>query len=355
MPSRIGLAESQGVFDQNIGLQERQARMMALEEIAIQRGIFTETWIEGDGQTEPKVLQVADARTGRVGKVMGGRIHEIRPDPSFAALQAVDRGERAMRVQGGVPAEFGGESPTNVRTGKRGDSVLSAVVDHPTQEHQELLAESKEHEIRCAIAIDKAWFNTSKSVFFSSNTKSAKTYTPADLWDTSDVSVRYSHPGADANGLVIGGGQRVGLGTLSHRSFMEIDPLVDDPEREHDLVVAEQIESGVLAEFMQPGTSGVADKARVMQLVKTDKLEVAEAILKVQAEAQQRQAPAVNPVAPGAPEAQPGLQAGVGAEAGTGLTPQGVAGLTSLLGALRLGQRSAPQEAMFNASAAGVA
>jgi hypothetical protein len=77
--------------------------------------------------------------------------------------------------------------------------------------------------------------------------------------------------------------------------------------------------------------------------------------LKVQAEAQQRQAPAVNPVAPGAPEAQPGLQAGVGAEAGTVQTPQGVAGLTSLLGALRLGQRSAPQEAMFNASAAGVA
>lgn len=364
LPSTISLTDDPfGQFDQNVGLYERQARLMAMEEIAIQRSIFVETYIESDGAHVP-TFEPADGRTGKVGKVAGGRIREVRPDPGILAFQAVDRGERAMRIQGGVPAEFGGESPTNVRTGKRGDSVLSAVVDHPTQEYQELLAESAAHELRRAIAIDKAWFNAPKTVLFSwKNAKGAKTYTPRELWDTDDVQVRYSHPGADANGLVIGGGQRIGLGTLSTRGFMEIDPLVDDVEREMDRITVEALDKAVLSAIQEQAAQGaltLPDVARIKQLVRSDRMELEEAVAKVQAEAQERQAASVEPVEPGAPEAQPGIaQPGMGAEAGVaapadssleGLLSQ-LGGQTRLAGALRLGQRAAPQEAAFNASA----
>ncbi|HUR52882.1 MAG TPA: hypothetical protein VMZ71_02040, partial [Gemmataceae bacterium] len=361
IPGRISLDDvSTGVMDQNVGIHERQARMMAYEELAIQRSIFTETWLESEQNGNPQILTVADGKEGVIGKVSGGRLREIRPDPSLAALQAVDRGERAQRIQGGVPAEFGGESPTNVRTGKRGDSVLSAVVDHPTQEHQELLAESLHHENRVAIAWDKALFNRSKPVFVSwKNARGAKTYEPRKLWDSDDHQVRYSHPGADANGLVIGGGQRVGLGSMSIRSFQEIDPLIDNPEQEHDRVIKEKIEEGIVAEFLQPGSFALAFKAEVMELVATDKLELAEAILAVEKKAKELQAANVDPVDPGDPAAQPGIQTGVGTEAASvppadssleGLLSQ-LGGQTRLAGALRLGQRAAPQEAMFNAAA----
>lgn len=355
IPGRIALEEAGGVFDQNIGLHERQARMMAYEELAIQRGIISETWLEGADQAEPKVITVANAREGIVGVVKNGRLRELRPEASMAALQAVDRGERAQRIQAGVPAEFGGESPTNVRTGRRGDSVLSAVVDHPTQEHQELLAESAAHELRIAMAIDKAYFNTVKPLVVTwGDAKGTRTYLPRRLFDTDDVAVRYSHPGADINGLVIGGGQRVGLGTLSKRGFMELDPLIDDPEMESDRITVEAIDAAGLAAIQQQASQGaipLPDLARIKELIRTDRMDWDEAVALVQREAQERQSTTVQPVDPGAPEAQPGLSTpGMGAEAGAVTTPEGVSGLTGLLGALRLGQRSSPQEAAFNSS-----
>jgi hypothetical protein len=93
-----------------------------------------------------------------------------------------------------------------------------------------------------------------------------------------------------------------------------------------------------------------------MDLVRTDKLELAEAILKAQEEAQARQAPAVDPVEAGAPEAMPGLQAGVGQEAGVAAdAAPSTAGLAALLGQLRSGQRATPQEAAFGQSTVGAA
>jgi hypothetical protein len=366
VPESIQLEGSgSGIFDQNIGLHERQARLMAYEELAIQRSIFTETWVVAEQGGNPQILTVADGRDGTIGKIQGGRLQEVRPDPSLAALQAVDRGERAQRIQGGVPAEFGGESPTNVRTGRRGDSVLSAVVDHPTQEHQELLAESLQYENRIAIAWDRAMFNRPKSVFFSGKVKGAKSYTPRELWDTADHQVRYSHPGSDANGLVIAGGQRVGLGTMSKRSFMEVDPLIDDPERESDRIVVEALDSAILSSIQQQAAEGqipLPDLARIKELVRSNKLDLEDAVARVQREAQERQAPNVAPVDPGDPEAQPGLAApGMGAEAGAAAPPPSLEGLlqrlggqTRLAGNLRLGQRAAPQEESFN-QAAGAA
>ena len=74
-----------------------------------------------------------------------------------------------------------------------------------------------------------------------------------------------------------------------------------------------------------------SDLARIMELVKNAQADLAEAVTRVQREAQERQAEQVEP---GAPEAQPGIaQPGAGAAAGGG-APAGPPDLRALLGAL---------------------
>jgi hypothetical protein len=135
--------------------------------------------------------------------------------------------------------------------------------------------------------------------------------------------VSYSHPGADINNLVIGGGQRVGMGTMSKRSFMAIDPLVDDPEFEHDTVIAEQLEQALLSSVQQQAVAGAippGDLARIIELVKNNNMELPQAVEKVQKEAQERQATLVEEMAP---EAQPGLaMPGAGAESPVAPPPE---------------------------------
>ena len=158
--------------------------------------------------------------------------------------------------------------------------------------------------------------NRPRSFYVSTkNVKGRVDYRPNENFDSTDNVVSYSHPGADINNLVIGGGQRVGMGTMSKHSFMAIDPLVDDPEFEHDTVIGEQLEQALLSSVQQQAAEGIippADLARIMDLVTNDQMELAGAVEKVQKEAQERQAEMVDPLAP---EAQPGLALpGMGAE-----------------------------------------
>ena len=109
---------------------------------------------------------------------------------------------------------------------------------------------------------------------------------------------------------------------MSKRSFMAIDPLVEDPEFEHDSVIAEQLEAALLSSIQQQAAEGAippADLARIMDLVANNQLELAQAVERVQKEAQERQAQQVDAAAP---EAQPGLaMPGMGAEARSVMAP----------------------------------
>ena len=335
---RISLDDSQGQFDGILGMYQMQARLMALEVIAVQKGVFPDTWLIGRPGETPQIVNPADGLTGEVGVVRGGDLRDMQMQPGYMTNPAIDRLERAQRLTAGIPPEFGGESTTNIRTGRRGDAVLSAVVDFPVQEAQRIMARSLQEENRLAVNMSKKYAgNKGKSFYVTSkNAKGRVDYTPNTNFESNDNVVIYSQAGADINNLVIGGGQRVGMGTMSKRSFMAIDPLVEDPEFEHDAVVAEQLESALLVSIQQQASQGTippADLARIMELVANDQMELAEAVDKVQKEAQERQAQQVEATSP---EAQPGLaMPGMGAEAATMAPPPGGGGgLAGLLGAL---------------------
>lgn len=335
--NRISLDGSRGQFDGILGMYQQQAKLMALEVLAVQKGVFPDTWLVGNAGEQPKIVNTANGLTGEVGVVRGGSLRDMQMQPGFMTNPAIDRLERAQRLTAGIPAEFGGESTSNIRTGRRGDAVLSAVVDFTVQETQKTLARALEEENRIAIAQCKAYAGNKPRSFYVSmgKVKGKVDYVPNKHFTTEDNVVSYSQAGADINNLVIAGGQRLSMGTMSKESFMRIDPLVEDVERERDSVVAEQLEQSLLSGLQQQAAQGAlppGDLARIMELVKNDQADLAEAVAKVQREAQERQAEQV-PVT--APEAQPGLaQPGAGAEAMAGPPPGQGGGLREMLGAL---------------------
>jgi hypothetical protein len=330
VPGRITLDRPMGQFDGLVGMYQMQAKLMALEVIAVERGIFPDTYlISRSGESAKFISGPFDGRTGMVNVVAGGDLKEAGQAQGQASGQLIDRLERSMRITSGIPAEFGGESTTNVRTGKRGDAILSAVVDFPVQEAQEVLSASLQEENKRAIAISKTYFGEQKRSFYVSGISKHVDYTPNKDFETDENTVTYSYAGADANALVVGLGQRIGLGTMSKRSAQEVDPLISNPEREHDRVIQEALEQALLTSVQQQAQAGTippADLAKIMQIVITDKLPLAEAIEKVNKLAQERQATAA-PM--GSPETQPGLGApGMGMEQ-PGSLPPATAGPTT--------------------------
>lgn len=316
VPGRITLDRPMGQFDGLVGMYQMQAKLMALEVIAVERGIFPDTYlVSRPGETAKFISGPYDGRTGLVNVVAGGDLREAGMQQGVGSGQMIDRLERGMRITSGIPAEFGGESNTNIRTGKRGDAILSAVVDFPVQEAQEILAQSLQEENKRAIAISKTYFGNQRRSFYVTRNSKHVDYTPNKDFETDENTVAYSYAGADVNSLVVGLGQRIGIGTMSKRTAQEIDPMVADAEREHDRVVQEALEQALLVSVQQQAEQGVippADLAKIMNLVLTDKASLPDAIEKVNRMAQERQATAA-PV--GSPETQAGLGApGMGME-----------------------------------------
>jgi hypothetical protein len=361
VPGRVTLDQPMGQFDAMTGLYQQQALLMALEVHAVKKGVFPDTWLIARPNEQPDIIEAASGIDGIVGVVKGGDLKWVNEQPGYQTFPTIDRLERAQRLSGGIPSELGGEAASNIRTDRRGQSIMSAVIDFPVQEAQNVFARSLKWETKLAIATDKAnWGDTPKSFFVSwMGAKGQVDYTPNKDFENDFCFISYSFAGTDANGLMITLGQAMASELLSTRSAQELHPLVDDPEEEHDRILSEGLERALMSSLQtqvaDPNSPWQPmDVARVMMLVKSNQLELAEAITKVQEEKQAAQA---TPVPPDDPAAQPGLAPpGMGAEQpseAAGPPPlqdllarltSGQQEQTSLLGAMRLGQRTTPAE-----------
>ena len=343
VPQRITLDKPRGQFDGLLGMYYTRARLQALTEIAIERGIFPDEYLVARPGENAEIIQLADGKTGQLGVVKGGDITQLQTNPGYKTDVALDRLERQERLEGAIPAEFGGESGTNIRTGRRGENILAATVDFRVQEAQEVFANSMMEEDRIAISIEKSyWGSFSKSFYMPGVGGGMKDYTPNKLWETDFHYVTYSASGTDVNSLIVSLGQRLGTGLMSKESAREADPLISDPELERDRIVAEAIESALLssiqAQAADPnGPYQPDDLAFIAEQVLSNKMELPEAIQAAQKRAQERQA-AEAPA--GAPETMPGLSMpGMGMEQPA--APAGPAGIEGLLSQLGGGGQAA--------------
>ena len=277
--------------------------------------------------------------------IAGGDIREIQSQPGYLTNPTIDRLERNQRVTAGIPAEFGGESSTNIRTGRRGDAVLSAVIDYPVAEAQETFAYSLEEEDEVAIALAKAWDGDKQRTIYvgTGNANRPVTYIANETFVTDEHVVSYPASGSDVNSLIVGIGQRVGLGIMSKQTAATLDPYIDNPEQEHDAIIAEGLEQAIVAGLQQQAASGAIPPlvvAKVMKLVKDDRMEIAEALNKVTEDAmkEERESQAETPEQAAAPAA---IAAMAGPQAAIQAPNQSQQNLMSLLSTLRR-----PQSAM---------
>jgi hypothetical protein len=325
----------------------QQAKLMALETIAVEKGIFPDTYlVSRPGEVGRFLDGPHDGRTGMVNIIAGGDIREIQSQPGYLTNPTIDRLERNQRVTAGIPAEFGGESSSNIRTGRRGDAVLSAVIDYPVAEAQETFAYSLQEENEAAIALAKAWAGDEQRTIYVGTGNSARpvTYTPDKTFQTSDHVVAYPASGADINSLIIGIGQRVGLGIMSKQTAATLDPYIDNPEIEHDAIIAEGLEQALVSGIQQQAASGAIPPlvvAKVMSLVKNDKMELAEALNKVTEDALKEQqqkeetTPSMEEMTPEAATAGATVQAMAGPQSPIPGLGSGMASLGDMLGQLR--------------------
>ena len=350
---RITLDRLQGQFDQMLGMYQREAKLDALNTIAVFRNVFPDEWVvsPANAPTSPRIIQEADGKMGIRGILDKGQIQIVHPQQTQDAPMALDRLERAQRLTAGIPAEFGGESGSNIRTARRGASVMSASVDMPLQEYQEIFATSMELENSRAVAIMKSYYgNKSSMFFFGSDGEIARPdYTPNETFETNLSYVKYSMPGSDANGMVVQVGQLVGTGVMSTQTAMETLPMIEDPIRERDQVEIEGLRKAMLQGLEQQAIQGQLDANTLSRIIKAKAgrhVTLEDAVSQVHDEMQKEQADKAQQMQQGqqpGPEMQPGMGVSPENPVQGAQPPQGPPSLQQLLGQLGQGGGQAPQ------------
>ena len=328
IPERISLDHPMGQFDSQIGMFRQEAKLTALSLIAIERNIFPDTYLVGHPNGTPKFIQGPfDGRTGKINVISGGEIEVKTIQPTQSTEMMADRLERAQRMAGATPADMTGQAASNVRTGKRGDSIMSATIDMNIQESQEIFAASNQEECKIAVAQAKSYFGNERKSFYVSGYKNKGdvAYVANEIFENDNAVVTYSYAGTDQNSLVVALAQRKGMGSISSETVMELDPMITDVPSEKARIDSEAIKNLIMQAFTQQASTGAVpliDLTHIAEMIEDGSMTLINAIIKGQAEAQKRQAT----VAPaGAPETQPGLGApGQGVEqptAAPGPTP----------------------------------
>jgi hypothetical protein len=346
IPRSISLENPLSTYQGLIGMYEAQAELDALGKIARRKGVFAEEWlVSNEPNGIAQIVTPADAFAGIVGQVSGGSIVRLAPESQYSTDTGVDRYERNMRIEAGLPSDFGGESSTNVRTGARANALIQNAIDPVLQETHELFSKSLEAEDCIAIAIDKAyWSGQTKTVWLGSE---AVSYDPGKVWETDRHLVDYSMAGADLNQLTIVPLQLVGAGAMSLRTMMGLHPLIKDVDKEMDMVTVDKIDQAILASLQTllttPGAIPMSDVMKVRNMILRGDADLGEAWEQVQQEAQERQARLAETQA----QAMPGMEMqGQGAEQPLGPGPQQdpIANLRNDLGNLRMINMTTPQE-----------
>lgn len=339
-PGRITLDSQIGHFDGIVGMYQVQAALMAMTVIGQRRALWPQQWLQGfpNAAGEPEIITYPDPYKGIPGEIRDGTIETVQLDPSFRSLEILDRQEEGIRKEAGIPAEFGGMSSTNIRTGRRGAQVMQSTIDFTIAEAQDCFAASLKEENKLAIAIDKGYFNRRKVFHIESRSYVGKVdYSPSDLWDTDSHVVDYPFAGVDLQNLVIEGIQRVASGTMSRETFMEMDPAIRDVpaeiQRLHRMGIQDAFLIGAKTLAANPeGPMQLPHLARLDKKLSEGK-ELYEAFIELQQEVQKEQAE----VAPTPAQAQPGMaMPGQGVEQPEELPPvdESMNRMTQLLGSM---------------------
>ena len=109
-----------------------------------------------------------------------------------------------------------------------------------------------------------------------------------------------------------------------------LDPFIDNPEAEHDAIISEGLEQALMTGLQQQASQGAIPPltlAKIMTLVKNDKMELAQALHKVTEDAAKEQQRQQEEAQAGMQGGMPGMPPPMGADGmNAGPTTQALAG-----------------------------
>jgi hypothetical protein len=187
--------------------------------------------------------------------------------------------ERNQMTTASIPSDFGGEPNSAVRTGRAMESSLSTTLDQWLAEAHKTFGYALRQENRLAIAISKEYFGDEPKTFYISFNKvhGDATYVPNKDFDTDENMVAWPHAGSDQGQLVIGIGQRVGIGTMSKRTARILDPYIDDPDLEEDRCESEamqQVMIQAISQSVMQGQIGPLEVSYIAQAVSEERQDI---------------------------------------------------------------------------------
>lgn len=323
--NRVTLDKVMGQMDTVIATNDLLGKMMGLDVLSVEKGIFPDRFVVGADGRPPQLIsgEWKDGRTGKTNILANVQtLGELTSNPGPLTTQTLDRLESAIRQSGGINPIASGLTSSSLRTGRAIDNYQGINIEPRVVEAQEIMARILSFANEGFIEVEKGYFGNKKIVAFSGwpTARGNVEYTPSEHFETHYNVVNYQFPGTDAAGATVTIGQMKGAGMMSTETALTRHPWVEDPRSEMAQILADQLEQAVLVSIQQQAAGGalpVQDVARIKQLV-SEGYSIDAAVLQANKEAQERQATEAPEPEEGqisAPEAQPGLAPpGAGAE-----------------------------------------
>ncbi len=210
------------------------------------------------------------------------------------------------------------------RSGDPNESIISAAGVNANQGQynedvrsiqQSTLVPMLEAALDVALTLEEVWSpNATKNIAAGKGSGYKETYVPSrDIKGYRNVQLSYGPMGSlDPLNQAVLLMQWHGNGGMSTRRTLELNPMIEDPQREEKQMLREQIQNGQIAGLLQRAAQGTLDPyvlALLDEAVKSDEVSLSEAIMALVPPAPQ-QPPAAAPVgtAPGAtPPGAPGI------------------------------------------------
>lgn len=334
VPTIITLDKIVSRLTHMLGKADLLAYLWQLDIAQAQKAIAPDRYVIAGDDEEPQIVsgggQWQDGRTGQINLLKGVKaIGELRGSPDPANLQRMQMIERNAREETGLAGPTGGETSGmsgSLRTGRGIDSLMSASVDPAVAELQEIGANALTILNEAIFACYKSYWPSKKFIVFSGwpGDRGLCTFTPKDDIDVTANQVFYPLPGTDAYAQTVQLSQMVQAEMMSRASARRMHPWIDDADSEERTMNEERIEALTWQAIAQRASQGglpPVDAAELITQVKAGK-SIEEAITIADTKARERTATENQQgqdtsVAPGAPEAQPGLGTpGEGSEAG---------------------------------------
>lgn len=323
--NRITLDRVMGQMDTVLATNDLLGKMMGLDVLAVEKGIFPDRFVVGADGRPPQLIsgEWKDGRSGQTNLLANvSNLGELSSSPGPMTASTIDRLESAVRQTGGVNPLASGLTSSSLRTGRSIDNFQAVNIEPRVVEAQQIMERILTYVNEGIVAVEKGYFPSKKIFAFSGwpTSKGIVEYVPKEHFETHWNTVNYQFPGTDAAGATVTIGQMRGSGMMSQLTGLIRHPWVEDPAGEKAEILSDQLENAVLAGVQQQASQGtlpIQDVARIKQLV-SEGMSIDSAVLKTNQEAQARQAtqaPAAEEGQISAPEAQPGLaQPGQGAE-----------------------------------------